>query len=92
MRLIDEQNIRMPFYGSRRLRALRVRSHTINRERVQRLMRHMGLESIYPKPNVTRPHLDLEIFPYLLKNLDINLCDLVWGTDITYIRLNRGWL
>lgn len=65
---------------------------SINRKRVQRLMRLMGLEAIYPKPNLSRPHPDHEIFPYLLKNLDINRGNLVWGTDITYIRLNRGWL
>jgi putative transposase len=93
MRLIDEQYTRTPFYGSRRIRAVLVRmGHSINRKRVQRLMRIMGLEAIYPKPNLSRAHPDHKIFPYLLKDLDINRCNLVWGTDITYIRLNRGWL
>ncbi len=66
--------------------------HSINRKRGQRLMRFMGLEAIYPKPNLSRTHPDHEIFPYLFRDLDINRCNLVWGTDIIYIRLHRGWL
>jgi len=93
MRLIDEQYTQTPFYGSRRMRAvLAKRGYRVNRKRVQRLMRFMGLEAIYPKPDLSRPHPNHEIYPYLLKGLDINRCNLVWGTDITYIRLHRGWL
>jgi len=93
MRLIDEQYTRTPFYGSRRLRAVLMRNgHQINRKRVQRLMRLMGLEAIYPKPHLSHRHKDHEIYPYLLRNLPIVRNNQVWGTDITYIRLQKGWL
>lgn len=93
LRLIDEQYTRTPFYGSRRMRAVLVRAgHLVSRKKVQRLMRLLGLEAIYPKPNLSRAHPEHKIFPYLLRGLDINRCNLVWSTDITYIRLRRGFI
>jgi len=55
-------------------------------------MRLMGIEAIYPKPNLSRPHPGNKIYPYLLKDVYINHRNQVWGTYITYIRLNKGWL
>ena len=93
MDLIDRQYIKTPFYGSRRMAAiLRRKGHLANRKKIQRLMRVMGLEAIYPKRNLSKPHPDHKVYPYLLNNLDITRNNQVWGTDITYIRMNTGWL
>lgn len=93
MCLIDEQYTKAPFYGSRRMTAILKRNgHEVGRKRIQRLMRQMGIEAIYPKPNLSRPHPDHKIYPYLLKDLDITRNNQVWGTDITFIRLAKGWL
>lgn len=93
MHLIDEQYTKTPFYGSRRMTAvLRRQGHHVNRKRVQRLMREMGLEATYPKPRLSQPHPGHKIFPYLLRQVVINRVDQVWGTDITYIRMSHGWL
>lgn len=92
MRLIDEQYTLTPFYGSRKItEALRRQGHEVNRKRIQRLMRLMGIEAIYPKPNLSRPHPQNKIYPYLLKGVEIDRNNQVWGTDITYIRLQKGW-
>ncbi len=66
--------------------------YNMNRKRVRRLMRLMGLEAIYPKPKTSKPHPGHRIYPYLLKGLDINPPDMVWATDITYIPLRRGFM
>jgi len=93
MRLIDEEYIRHPFKGSRRMRVhLKALGHTVNRKRVQRLMRQMGIEAIYPKPNLSCPDNTARKYPYLLRGLDINRPDQVWCTDITYIRLATGFV
>ncbi|MEA3485926.1 MAG: IS3 family transposase, partial [Candidatus Aerophobetes bacterium] len=82
-----------PFYGSRRMtEALKRKNHKVNRKRIQRLMRLMDIKTIYPRPNLSKPHPGHKIYPYLLKNLKINRVNQVWGTDITYIRLKHGWL
>jgi putative transposase len=88
MRAIDEVYLKRPYFGSRRI-ALEV---TVNRKRVQRLMRVMGLEAIYPKPRTTRLGAGHKIYPYLLRNTAITHADQVWSTDITYIPLERGYL
>jgi putative transposase len=88
MRRIDEQYLRTPFYGSRRL-AVVLRT---NRKRVQRLMRLMGLEAIYPKRRTTRPGAGHKIYPYLLRNVAIERADQVWSIDITYLPLRHGFL
>ena len=93
MRDIDEQYTNTPFYGSRRMTVVLNRDvHKVNRKRVQRLMRLMGIEAIYPKPNLSKPHLNNKIYPYLLRGVNINRSNQVWATDITYIRLNKGWV
>ena len=92
MHQIDEQYTKTPFYGSRRMtEALKRKSYKVNRKRIQRLMRLMGIETIYPKPNLSKPHPGHKIYPYLLRNLKVNRVNQVWG-DITYIRLRHGWL
>jgi putative transposase len=93
MKLIDEQYMKRPVCGSRSMRDhLEKQGYKVNRKRVQRLMRLMGLEAIYPKPKTSKPHPGHRIYPYLLKGLDINRPDMVWATDITYIPLRRGFM
>jgi putative transposase len=93
MRLIDEQYLRTPFFGSRQMRSwLRRQGHVINRKRVQRLMRTMGLESIAPKPRTTVPASGHRVYPYLLRKLEITRPNQVWGADITYVPLAYGFL
>jgi putative transposase len=92
MRLIDEQYTRCPFYGSRRIRAWLVEAgHEVNRKRVQRLLRIMGLEAIYPKPKLSagRGH---KVYPYLLRDVAIERVNQVWSADITYIPLACGFM
>ena len=93
MRLIDEQYMKTPVYGTRSMRNyLNRQGHRVNRKRVQRLMRLMGLEVIYPKPKTSKPHPGHRIYPYLLKGLDIDHPNMVWAVDITYIPLRRGFM
>lgn len=90
---IDELYTESPFYGSRRITAcLRREGHLVNRKQVQRHMRQMGIEGIAPKPNLSLATLGHQVFPYLLKGLLINKPNLVWGIDITYIRLLASWM
>ena len=90
---IDEIYTDCPFYGSRRLTAqLRREGHQINRKRVQRYMREMGIYAICPGPNLSRRAQESQVFPYLLRGLAIIRPNQVWGLDITYIRLQGGWL
>jgi putative transposase len=93
MDLIDRQHTKTPFYGSRRLTALlKLNGHAINRKRVQRLMRLMRIEAIYPKPKTTRRNEEHKIYPYLLRGMMIDRPDQVWSTDITYIRIGNGFM
>ncbi len=93
MRLIDEQYLRTPFYGSRSMTTyLRRRGHTLNRKRVQRLMRQMGLRSIAPTPNTSRSHPAHKVYPYLLRDVAITRPNQVWATDITYVPMARGFM
>jgi putative transposase len=88
MRAIDEQFLVTPFYGSRKM-ALEL---NVNRKRVQRLMRRMGLEAIYPKRSTSRGAPGHKIYPYLLRNVAIVRPDQVWSSDITYLPLRHGFL
>ena len=91
MRLIDEQYLKNPSWGSRSMRNyLRRQGYKVNRKRVQRLMRIMGIEAIYPKPKTSRPHPGHKVYPYLLRNLNIDRPNQVWAADITYIPMARG--
>jgi putative transposase len=93
MRWLDEQYLATPFYGSRRMTAeLRLAGHPVNRKRVQRLMRLMGLEALGPKPKTSRPAVQHRIYPYLLRGLAIDRPNQVWAADITYIPMARGFL
>lgn len=93
MKQIDEQYTRTPFYGVLRMTAwLRRGGHRVNPKRVRRLMRLMGLEAIYPKPNLSQAAAAHPKYPYLLKGLTIDRPDQVWGADITYIRLQSGFI
>ena len=93
MRALDEQYTATPFYGSRRMAVvLRAQGHAAGRRRVRRLMRLMGLEAIYPKPNLSRPSKQDAKYPYLLRGVEVTRINQVWSTDITYIRLRRGWV
>jgi len=93
MHRIDEIFTESPFFGSRRiLEGLQREGFSIGRERVQSLMRKMGLIAIYPKPNLSKKHPEHKIYPYLLANVKIVRPHQVWSTDITYIRLRPGFL
>lgn len=93
MRLIDEQYTLTPFYGIRRMTAcLHRQGHSVNHKRVQRLMRLMGIEAIYPKPRLSKKDEQHKVFPYLLRGLTIERPNEVWASDITYIRLRRGFV
>jgi len=90
---IDEIYTQCPFYGSRKIEAqLRREGVVINRKTVQRHMREMGIVAIYPGPNLSRRQHKEHVFPYLLRNLTIEAPNQVWGIDITYIRMQKGWM
>lgn len=93
MNRIDELFTKWPFYGSRRItKQLKREGFRVNRKKVQRLLRIMGIEVLYPKPNLSLNGKAHPVFPYLLKGLDINRPNQVWGIDITYIRLSGGFV
>jgi putative transposase len=93
MKMIDRQYLKTPFYGSRSMTELLKRQgEAINRKRVQRLMRIMGLEAMYPKPRPGTGNKEHYKYPYLLGNLRIERPNQVWGTDITYIPIEAGFL
>jgi putative transposase len=90
--LIDEEYTRHPFYGSRKMVIfLNKKGHGVNRKRVQRLMREMGLAGMAPGPNTSRPHPEHKVYPYLLRGVAVVRPNQVWSTDITYIRLAGGF-
>lgn len=93
MQLLDEQYTRTPYYGIRRMTAwLQAGGHDVNHKRVARLLRLMGLQAIYPKPRLSQAGPGHKIYPYLLKGVSIQRPNQVWGTDITYVRLRRGFV
>jgi putative transposase len=92
MRLIDEQYLRTPFFGTRQMSYwLQRNGHAVNRKRVQRLMRCMGLQATAPGPHTSKPHPRHPVYPYLLGHMVIDRPNLVWSTDITYIPMQRGF-
>jgi putative transposase len=93
MRLIDTYYTKAPFYGRRRMTAyLRCQGYEVNPKRVRRLMQKMGLQAIYPKRRTSIAAKGHKVYPYLLRNLAITRPNQVWSTDITYIRMLRGFM
>ncbi len=93
MALMDRQYLKTPFYGSRKMKAwLLGEGYLVSRNKVRRLMRLMGLEAIYRRPNTSKPAPGHRIYPYLLKGVDVNRVDQVWAADITYIPMAQGFL
>ena len=93
MQLIDRQYLATPFYGSRKMAVwLASQGQSVNRKRVRRLMRLMGLKTIYRKPRISKPGPGNKIYPYLLKGLKIDRRNQVWAADITYIPMQKGFL
>jgi putative transposase len=93
MEKIDQEYTAHPFLGSRRLTTwLQEQGHEVNRKRVQRLMRLMGLEAVYPKPRLSVRGLGHKVYPYLLRNVTIERVNQVWSTDITYIPMPTGFM
>ena len=91
--LLMKSTMNHPFYGSRKMRDVLLRQgYIINRKRVQRLMRKMGIQSIAPKPGTSKPHPEHKIYPYLLRHLSVIRPNQVWSTDITYIPLVGGFV
>jgi len=92
LRLIDEEYTRHPFYGTRRMvKYLKGLEYDVNRKRVQRLMRISGLAGMAPGPNTSRSHPEHRVYPYLLRGIEIIRPNQVWSTDITYVRLEKGF-
>ena len=92
MKLIDELHLKRPTLGSRGMvDRLKDKGHEVNRKRIQRLMRLMGIKAIYPKPKTSMGNKQHKVYPYLLKNVDVNRANQVWVTDITYIPMHRGY-
>lgn len=93
MRLMDEQYLKTPFYGARRMQAyINSQDYSVNIKRIRRLLRLMGLEAIYPRPNIIKVQPGHKIYPYLLNGLSINDINQVWSSDITYIPMKSGFL
>ncbi len=93
MARMDRQYLKTPFYGSRRMKAwLLAEGYLVSRSKVRRLMRLMGLEAIYRRPNTSKPAPGHRVYPYLLKGVDVNRVDQVWSADITYIPMAQGFL
>jgi len=93
MVLIDRQYLARPYYGSRRMAAwLATQGHVVNRKRVQRLMRLMGLVAIYQRPNTSKAAAEHKVYPYLLGGIAIERVNQVWCSDITYIPMAKGFL
>jgi putative transposase len=93
MRLIDQQFLKTPFYGSRRMTAFLERSgETVNRKRVQRLMALMGLEPLFPRPRTTTAASGTRVYPYLLRDRELTHPDEVWSSDITYVPMRHGFM
>ena len=93
MGLLDRQYLKTPYYGSRRMRVwLRTQGYLTNRKRVGRLMRVMGLEANYRKPNTSKPAPEHQVYPYLLRGVEVNRVNQVWSADITYLPMAQGFL
>lgn len=93
MSLLDKQYLDTPYYGIRRMKwFLQQQGYAVNHKKVARLLRLMGLEAIYPKPNLSKPNPEHKIYPYLLRGVTIEQVNQVWSTDITYIPMAKGFM
>ena len=93
MGLLDEQYLKTPFYGSRRMSEhLRRQGHGAGRKRVRRLMRRMGLEAVYRRPRTTVPHPEHKVYPYLLRGVAVTRPNQAWAADITYVPMAKGFM
>jgi putative transposase len=93
MKMIDQEYMNYPFFGSRQMkRHLNRQGHAVSRNRIRRLMRKMGLVAIYQKPKTTGRNKEHQVYPYLLRNLEINKSNQVWCSDITYVPMKRGFM
>jgi putative transposase len=93
MRQIDEQYLKTPFYGVRRMTViLRRQGYEVNHKRIARLMRTMGLQALFPRKNLSQPAQGHQIYPYLLRNMKIDHINQVWSTDITYVPMAQGFM
>lgn len=93
MALMDKQYLKTPFYGYRKMLIFLVQQgYHVNHKRVRRLMRTMGIEAIYARPNTSKPNKEHKIYPYLLKNVSITKANQVWATDITYVPMAKGFM
>jgi putative transposase len=92
MRLIDEIHLKYPFMGSRSIRdQLQGMGHQVGRQHVSTLMRKMGIAAFYRKPNLSKPHPQHKVYPYLLRGMEITRGNQVWAADITYLPMARGF-
>ncbi|MDP3786386.1 MAG: IS3 family transposase [Candidatus Omnitrophota bacterium] len=92
MKLLDVQYMKTPFYGVRNMTTyLREAGYTVGKDHTRTLLRKMGLQAVFPKPNLSKPHPENRIYPYLLRDLDVTAPNQVWCSDITYIRLAWGF-
>jgi putative transposase len=92
MRRIDELHLKYPFMGSRSIRdQLEAMGHKVGREHVSTLMKKMGIAALYKKPNLSKPHPEHKVYPYLLRGIEITRANHVWASDITYIPMARGF-
>ncbi len=94
MKLIDRQYLATPFYGARKIAVVLKKQSglTVNRKRVRRLMKFMGIRAVYRRPRTSKPAPEHEVYPYLLRDLKITRPNQVWAADITYIPMSRGFL
>ena len=92
MNLLDAEYTKHPFYGVRKMKKyLRTKGYKVGKDHVRTLLRKLGLVAIFPKPNLSKPHPDHAIYPYLLRDVEITQPNQVWSTDITYVRLGHGF-
>jgi putative transposase len=92
MNLLDEQYTKTPFYGVRNMTlAMRTLGFVVGKDHIRTLLRKMGLEAVFPKPNLSKPHPENKVYPYLLRDLEVTRPNQVWCADITYIRLSWGF-
>ncbi len=92
MRLIDEIHLKHPYMGSRSMRdQLQDKGYQVGREHVSTLMKKMGIAALYKKPNLSKPHPEHKVYPYLLRGMEITRANHVWASDITYIPMARGF-